>query len=272
MTADALSADLSARPAWTATPPQTCLNGCQSHQSSETTPVFCEPGQLLCPRCGKRLDGWLRGIPESFALLPAVVDHGTVPVDPGTKHTKRPDPPAPMRLEVIDLLDDRDGRGVLAVVHSWAELVRDHRHDSRPCQCGHAMPGHTGSCSAQGCGCQSYRPVDATVARECAYLITNLPWASGNEWIVDLYDEIRILARTLSDTVGEYRPKPVGRCAALQDIEGSTVQGVCGGALVMDREGTGVHCIKCPAHYEASVELRALGLIVDQIFRHKEAS
>lgn len=272
MTSDALSAPVSLQNAWTAQPPQTCLNGCESQQGDARSKVHCEPGKLLCPRCGDRLDKWLRGIPDHYTLLPAVIAHGTVPSDPGTKHTKRPDPPAPMRLEVIDLLDTRPGYGVLAVLHSWGDLVRDQRYDARPCVCDHAMSGHTGHCSAQGCGCQHYRPVEATVSRECAYLITNLPWCLSQDYARDLYDEIRILARTLSDTVGEYRPKPVGRCASLRDVEGTTVQVLCGGALVMDREGAGVHCLKCAREYSASLELRALGLIVDQMFIHKEAS
>jgi hypothetical protein len=297
MTTEALRADLSHRPSYVAVPPQECLNGCESRTGDATAPVACEPEQRLCPACRKRLDKWLRAIPDAYALLPHVVDHGTVPADPGTKHTKRPDPPAPMRAEVTDLLDTRPGlqydddgtpivsdnlRGVLGVVHSWAELVRDHRHDTRPCTCGHARPSHTDHrCSAIGCPCREYTAVDATVSRECAYLIVNLAWATGQEFAGDLYEEIRVLSRTLNDTVGEYRPKPVGKCAALRDVpgsweNGSTEQVLCGGALVMDREGTGVHCLQCGARHEANHELRALGLLVDRIFhgQHypKEAS
>lgn len=277
MTAEALYGLQSDRGGWTAQPPQICLNGCETRQSDEMTPATCLTGQNLCTKCGDRLDKWLRTIPDHYTLLPAVIEHGTVPSDPGTKHTKRPDPPAPMRLEVIDLLDTRPGYGVLSVLHSWVELVRDQRHDARPCICDHARPSHNQhKCTALACGCRTYRPIDATVTRECAYLITNLAWCLGQDYARDLYDEIRVLARTLSDTVGEYRPKPVGRCAALIDLPDtatapSILQGVCGGALVMDREGTGVHCLKCPARYEASLELRALGLIVDQMFI-KEAS
>lgn len=255
---------------WVATPPSECLNGCDSRTGDTTAPVACEPDQRLCPACRKRLDKWLRAIPDAYALLPHVVDHGTVTADPGTKHTKRPDPPAPMRLEVTDLLDTRDGRGVLGVVHSWAELIRDHRHDTRPCTCSHARPSHTHRCSMIGCGCHEYQPVDATVSRECAYLIVNLAWATGQEFAGDLYDEIRQLHRTLQDTVGEYRPKPVGKCAALRDVPDSTVQVLCGGALVMDREGTGVHCLQCDAKHTANHELRALGLLVDRIFNPRQ--
>lgn len=247
MTAEALRAPVSPRTGYTAQPPSECLNGCETRQGGEMTPVPAEPGKLLCPGCAKRLDKWLRAIPDDYALLPHVVEHGTVPADPGTKHTKRPDPPAPMRLEVIDLLDQRPGYGALGILHSWADNVRDLRWQDPP--------------------------EVVTVAGECALLIVNLPWAAGNEWIVDLYDEIRVLARTLADTVGEYRPKPVGKCAALRPVEDSTVQVLCGGALVMDREGAGVHCLKCGTRHEATLELRQLGLVVDSMFRiNQEAS
>lgn len=273
MTAEAVDSPVSLRTAYTAQPPSECLNGCEARHDA---PRSHDPAQLLCASCVKRLDKWLRGIPDAYTLLPSVVDHGTVPSDPGTKHTKRPDPPAPMRLEVVDLLDTRSERGVLGVVHSWAELVRDHRHDTRPCQCDHARPSHDRHrCTTSGCGCREYRPIDPTVTRECAYLITNLPWCAGQDFARDLYDEIRVLARTLNDTVGEYRPKPVGKCAALRDVPDSTVQVLCGGALVMVKpkpeEGdqrTSVKCLDCGARHEANDGLRELGLIVDSMFRH----
>lgn len=257
---------------WVAKPPQNCLNGCVRGSGDARGPVPCQPGQYLCSdgkhSCLTRLDKWLRQIPESYALCLWVRPHGSVAADPGTKATKRPDPPAPMRLEVTDLLDQRDGRGVLGIVHSWAELVRDQRHDTRPCTCTHARPSHNQHrCTAQGCGCQQYRPVDPTVTRECAYLITHLAHCAGQDWAGDLYDEIRILARTLADTVGEYRPKPVGKCAALRVVPETTVQVPCGGALVMDREGAGVHCLRCGSRHEANEGLRELGLLVDSMFR-----
>lgn len=270
--------------AWVASPPSECLNGCESQQGDPRSKAHCEPGQLLCPRCAARLDKWLRALPESFGLLLWVKDHGSVPSDPGTMRTKRPDAPAPMRLEVVDLLDVRRERGVLGIVHSWAELVRDQRHDTRPCTCDHARPSHNQHrCTAQGCGCREYTAVEPTFARECAYLIVNLAWCTGQAFAGELYDEIRVLARTIGDTVGEYRPKPVGTCHALiagelgEPGDPGPVQVLCGGALVMDREGTGVHCTRCPARHEANAGLRELGLIVGSMFgdngnNHQEAS
>lgn len=276
---EAAGDDLSASTVYVAHAPSECLNGCESRQSSPASKVHCEPDQLLCPRCGARLDKWLRGIPDNYALLPHVADHGTVAADPGTKATKRPDPPAPMRLEVTDLLDTRDGRGVLGVVHSWAELVRDQRHDTRPCTCDHARPSHTDNrCSAIGCPCRDYTPVTATVTRECAYLITNLAWCTGQEFAGDLYSEIKQLARTLDDTVGEYRPKPVGSCHAfitgeLGELDDpQPVQVLCGGALVMEKESRSVKCLRCGQRHEANEQLRALGLIVGAMFGQNETN
>jgi hypothetical protein len=267
MTTEALRADLSHGTVYSAQPPSECLNGCESRQGSPASKVWCEPDQRLCTRCRKALDRWLRDLPGNYGRLLWVKDHGTVPSDPGTKHTKRPDPPAPMRLEVVDLLDNRRARGVLGIVHSWAEAVRDQRHDTRPCTCDHARPGHNKQrCTAQGCGCREYTPVAATVTRECAYLITNLAWCTQQDWAGDLYQEIRVLARTIDDTVGEYRPKPVGSCAALRDVPETTVQVLCGGALVMEKESRSVKCMRCGARHEANEGLRKLGLIVGAMF------
>lgn len=267
MTAEAVRADLSASTVYLAVPPSHCLNGCETQQSSPASKVWCEPGKMLCPRCLVRLDKWLRALPDLYALLPSVVEHGTVPSDPGTKHTKRPDPPAPMRLEVVDLLDVRDGAGVLGIVHSWAEQIREQRHlPASTCHCDHSRPTHTGHCSAIGCACRAYTPGPFYVFAECRLLVAHLPWAAEHDWIADLYDEIRVLHRTLADTVGEYRAKPVGKCARLEDGE------MCGGALVMNRDGYGVHCLACGQTHEANNELRELGLVVGRMFNQQEAS
>jgi hypothetical protein len=37
----------------------------------------------------------------------------------------------------------------------------------------------------------------------------------------------------------------------------------------MDREGTGVHCVRCGQRHEANEGLRELGLLVDSMFRPK---
>jgi hypothetical protein len=245
--------------------------------------VFCQPAYLLCPRCLDRLEHWLRDIPDSYALLPVVQEHGTVPGNPESAKTKQPDAPAPMRLEVTDLLDTRDGRGALGVVHAWAQLIRDERRlPARRCHCDHARPTHgqgrghdKGHCTAAGCGCRTYTPGPYYVHAETRLILAHLDWCGQQEFAGDLYRELKDLTRQMSDTIGDYRARPVGKCAAWIDRPGAPLQVLCGGALVMDRDKQGVVCLGCGKEYAADAGLRELGLIVGAMFgdtRQQEAS
>jgi hypothetical protein len=179
-----------------------------------------------------------------------------------------------MRLEVTDLLDTREGRGVLGVVHSWAEMIRDERKLPRRCACTHTRPSHgagrgpvRGRCTSTGCACTGYTAGPFNVYAECQLLIQHLPWCVEQEWAGDLYDEIRQIDRTLTDTLGDYRAKPVGSCAELGVRPGVPLPVLCGGALVMDREGHGVRCVRCGTTVRADEGLRELGLIVGSLIR-----
>jgi len=274
-THEALHADLRAETAYVADPPQECLNGCEAQQGDARSKVFCEPRHLLCPKCADRLTKWLRALPESFGLLLWVVDHGTVPADPGTKHTKQPDPPAPMRLEVTDLLDIRHERGALGILHGWAQVVREERNQPARCNCGHMGLGHPtgGHCTAKKCPCSAYEPIKPTVKAECHLLAANLPWIVEQPFAGDLYGEVKELRRHITDVLGEHRARPVGKCAVLGDIrigdgaDDATVKAPCGGALVMDREGRGVKCLRCDNRQQATAGLRELGLIVGALIK-----
>lgn len=264
------SADLSPAAGYTAEPTTDCLNGCQAGSGQERQPVQTEGPSLICPDCLKKLARWLRQISERYALLPRVLDHGSVPADPGTKATKRPDPPAPMRLEVVDQLDTRDGRGVLGLVHAWAQMVRDERRMPDCCTCGHMALGHVAAtakkpayCSAKACTCTTYRPVQATVVGECNLLIANLPWIVAQPWVGDLFEELRVLHRQLGDVVGERRRQPIagGKSGAgcVAEVDGA----VCGGPLFQKGHGadTEVRCARCGD--TTTVErLQELGLVV----------
>ncbi|MFC5268443.1 hypothetical protein ACFPJ1_40595 [Kribbella qitaiheensis] len=261
-----------------AVPPSECLNGCQQGTGDARGPVLCQPGQYLCSddtdkrrSCLTKLDGWLRDLPTLFGLLLWVKGHGTVPGNPENARTKQPDAPAPMRLEVVDLLDQRPGFGALALLHGWAELVREQRNQPRHCTCGHLALGHQPNsvvaCTAKTCRCHAYQPIAPTVAAECKMILANLAYCTEQAWAGDLYTELKDLNRQLADTVGDYRARPVGKCAKLTDKPGVPVQVLCGGALVMDREGHGVTCLTCGTHHRADEGLRELGLIVGSLFR-----
>lgn len=256
-------------PAWVASPPQTCLNGCWAGSGDARHPVETEGRALLCKPCAKRLDSWLRALPDLYTLLPHVVEHGTVAGNPENVRAKNPDPPAPMRLEIVDLLDARGERGVLGVLHSWAELVRDERHDPRPCNtCAHARPSHGTDrrhhgCTTIGCKCEAWEPRPVTVTAEISTLLGNLAWATQQDWIGDLYAEIKPLHRQLRDAVGEYRTHPVGTCHARPAGQPETA--VCGGPLFMDKDKRAVRCAECGNTQQADSGLRELGLKVGLI-------
>jgi hypothetical protein len=280
MTTEAARADLRAQTGYTAQPPQTCLNGCHVGTGPARAAVACEPGKLLCSgkrSCTERLGSWLQSIVSNYALLPTVVEHGTVAGNPESAHTKRPDPPAPMRLDVVDLLDTRDQRGVLGVLHSWARIVREDRRLHEPCAtCTHQPGTHWTTpkkphCTAIGCTCPRYLLPQATVAGEAAFLASHLAWITGQDWGCELYAELRPLARQLSDAVGEFRPRPVGRCMALVPVavgninDAATIDVLCDGPLMMDQSGYGVACSRCSNRIEANEGLRQLGLKVGLI-------
>ena len=208
--------------------PQACANGCQTGHGADRTPVYCEGRARICPRCVDRLDTWLRQIPDCYAILPRVVHHGSVALNPESMHIKCPDPPAPYRLEVRDLLDDRRGthrdgrpaddyRGVYGLLRAWATWVKELRH----------VHGGGG------------------VARDCALLGTHLAWVTEQEWVGELCAELRELVRVLMVAVGDYRPTPVGVCFALVRHPRLNIKAICGGDLYRDQTGHGVHCASC---------------------------
>lgn len=233
-------------------PEQPCANGCHHGHGPDRTPILCDDSAIICAKCVDRLDTWLRQIPDTYALLPSVVEHGTVATNPETASTKRPDPPAPLRLEVLDLLDDRPQRGAAGLLDSWADVVRDQRHLHAP------APS-----TAYG------------VTASCSLLIQHLPWISKQEWAPEFYSEVKPLVREMRDRVGEYRPRPVGTCwvPVWRDQDGTQALVACGGLLFLDLDRRGCHCVSCGVQYDAAdPALRRLGRRVGLIGDDVEAS
>lgn len=218
-----------------------CIRGCTRRvPGNDDEPVIATNGQL-CRPCANRFEKWLREIPEHYALLPQYVLPMTDrDANPDSKATKRTNAPAPLRVDVIDLLDERRGRkwlateatndrrGTLGTVHAIATYIRESRNtDTR---------------------------LKPTVSRETDTIIRNLDWLLADPSLGDTYEEIRILHRQLSDAIGVYRQKPVGRCTV--DIDDKP----CGGPLLP--HDNGVNCIHCGAHWDQNL-LRFLGRTIE---------
>ena len=217
-----------------------CANGCTTRHGDETHRTQTEGRSQLCSRCETRLHDWIKAIPDTYALLPTFVMPGSTEPDPDKRSAKITDAPAPMRLDVIDLLDERlgrkwlgteateDRRGVVGTLWAWVTLIADERPLTN-------LP-------------------TPSVAGACQLLDRHLLWAAEQDWISELYDEIKTLNRTLADATGDYRKKPVGHCHVVPE----NTDDPCGGPLFASSYG-GVRCARCNATWDAN-HLRQLGL------------
>lgn len=197
-----------------------------------------------CQGCHDRMQRWLKGIPETYTLLAAVVEPGSVDHNPDSKRGKRTTAPLPLRVEVIDLLDHRRlrawrgtiptpaNRGALGVLLNLSLLVAQER--------GHQLPHD-----------RPYTVTDAT-----KHLLRHLDWITTQPLATQVHEDLRRLHRRLSDAIGEYRPLPVGHCHLVPDD--SEDGKPCGGPLLANRWG-GVRCGSCDATWDAA-HLRQLGL------------
>lgn len=218
-----------------------CLNGCMRNVNGQRISVQTEPPSLLCRRCEDDLRKWLREIPERYALLPHFIDFGVADRNPEAKASKRTDAPAPMRLEVIDHLDDRlalrwngtvptdKRRGIVGVLHDHAQRTRDDRN---------------------------LTPLNQppTVSGEAAFLQRHSLWLSEQEWVTEVHYDLKRVNNQLRDAIGDHKPRPVGVCVVTSD------KGECGGPLLPSRVG-GVWCPRCGDTWDID-ELRRLGLLL----------
>ncbi len=201
-------------------------------------------GTLLCRRHDDALREDLEDIGLLYALLPHVAEPGSVVIDELTRYAKRPDPAAPVRLEVVALTDSRttwdpsqpDAVDVLGVLTSWATIVRDEQHLA-----------DTGR---------------ATIASELATLRTHHDFVIAQAWVDEYTREIHRSALALRHACGEYdRAVQVGSCPLVQP--GAAGDGVCGGRLYPDRYGLmRVRCVRCGETWDED-DLRRLGLVLE---------
>ena len=191
---------------------------------------------MLCPSHVEGLRDQLRGILETWVLLPLFTTPGSV--DDGNVRGKRIDAPAPIRLEVVALGDLRtvalhqgDPLPVAAMLQGWARIVREERRLPVP-------------------------DVGATLLGEVLLLHTHHAWVCAQPWVDAYAGEVRECGAAVRAAIGEYAPRPVGRCPVVGQ------EGACGGPLHQDRwGGMGVSCRRCGAAWDQD-DLRRLGLVM----------
>lgn len=198
------------------------------------------PAALVCAKHDQALRDDLRDIEILYALLDHVVEPGSVVADELIRYAKRPDPAAPIRLEVAVLRDTRttwdpsqaDAVSILAVVTGWATIVRE---DQRL-----TAPDH------------------ATITSEVSTLRVQHDYATAQDWVDEYAKDIHRAAQALRHVCGEHEGQPVGRCQVTHD-DGTS----CDGPLFPDRYGLmRVRCARCGETWDQD-DLRRLGLVLD---------
>lgn len=202
-----------------------------------------------CRRCVERLDETLEAVVELYALLPSVLLPGSVLDD--MPHGKRVDAPAPVRLDVLDALDERPGyskatgalsglHGIVGVLGEWGRLVREERNFAAPTE-----------------------PI--TVVTEIGFLRKQLPWITEQPWLDEFEREVKDLHRSLRQVTGDSGPKPIGACPAEFTDDGQVK--TCGATLYAPLNGDVVRCRRCRSQWP-----RERWLILGAIIAEGEAS
>lgn len=203
-------------------------------------PRRAQTGSLICTKHDHALRDDLRDIEILYALLDHVTEPGSVIADELIRYAKRPDPAAPMRLEVAVLRDQRttwdisqpDSVSILAVVAGWATIVREDKRLT--------APDH------------------ATITSEVGTLRVQHDYATAQDWVDEYAKDIHRAAQALRHVCGEHDGQPVGRCQILNHDEQP-----CDGPLFPDRYGLmRVRCARCGETWDQD-DLRRLGLVLD---------
>ena len=212
------------------------VNACVLPHRDPKTP---QPQTLICHGHYRWFEHTLLDIQTTTALLPYFLEPGSAPEDTNqTRHRRGIDPAAPVRLEVIALLDKRtqartpdDLTPVLAVLTAWAQLIRDERQLDKPTK-------------------------PDTITSTSDLIHRHLPWLATQDFISDLAHELRQIKTALHSAIGDHAPRPVGTCPVIHPDTGE-----CGGKLYQDRYGRmSVSCTTCGEVW-GETELRRLGLM-----------
>lgn len=221
-----------------------CENGCKVRSGEAKVAALANTPSVICKRCEDAIEKWLKEIPDAYALLPGFLEPGSIEKNPESKSTKAALAGLPIRLEVVDLLDDRRGRmwqgtapahdrrGAIGTLMVHVDRVVEER-DLR------TTPG-------------------ATVVEACAFLTRHRLWVAEQDWVTLLHEDLKQLNREISDAIGNYRRPPVGRCHIVSDDEDAKP---CGGGLYPNDYG-GVHCARCGNTWDAG-QLRVLGMALN---------
>lgn len=206
-----------------------CGNDCKDADASGVLqPRHTEDGRAICEECCDRLWKALDNLADYYVRLGAAILPGSVDRNPETKATKRVHAPAPLRIDPVDLSDERhillggslpveNVRGVVGVLQKWANLIR--------IQMG------------------SPTLANPTLTTELRRLTGSFDYLVRQPYAPSAYKAIMSTQRKVKDAIGIYRGRPVGKCPVVVTDDEAEEGQVCGGALFPVAEG--VKCVAC---------------------------
>lgn len=191
---------------------------------TKTPPRQATPGWMTCNRCADLIRECLDEIVQLYAtvikvsaLLPVVA--------PGARRGPGFGSRSPANDQAIVLTDPRTTwteetpvHNPLTVVESWARMVREDVGEKPP----------------EG---------RATLSGEAALLIRRLDFITRQEWVDEMWRELREVRASLRQFNGQHKPRKVGTCTVMVDRGGIFAE--CGTPLYAPPEGDLIRCSGC---------------------------
>ncbi len=203
-------------------------------------PAQPDPGLLIC----RRHTSILR---ETLTAIAGILDDldellmTPPPADANDIRAARCDPPAPCRLDILDLTDPRSNTPALAIVDAITDMVQDQRHLAYRPQHHH---GHWTS---------------AIGAQQARWLLIHVEWLAAHDNIPSAFEELAATLHNLRCAAGDVPPPPLFRCPVIHpDAEQE-----CGGPVRPEPWTFGVRCAKCGERWDGHERLRRFGSIVE---------
>ena len=200
-------------------------------------PAEPDPGYIICRRHLTRLTEHLTAI----AVILDDLDELLItppPMDANDVRSARCDPPAPCRLDILNLLDPRSDTPVLPILNDLSDLVAEQRHLSW-------RPTHHATWTA------------IVAARQARWLIRHVDWLAHHENVVNSVGEITQAFKWLNAAAGLKPPPALFRCPVIHpDTEEE-----CGGPVRAELTTFGVKCAKCGERWSGDEQLHRLGLV-----------
>lgn len=194
-------------------------------------------GRHICNRCVGDTIARLDNIALLAAVLPDLAT-STSPEDSDVR-TVRHAPPAPCRLDILDLTDPRSDTPALPLLHAWTMTVASARAMIPP----------------------------ASPDAQASWLVRHVAWMAAYPQSVHLAADIRRIDSWLRSAAGDTRP-PIMSCPIVHP----DADGPCAGPVYPVPDQFAVKCARCSVTFDGSAEMSRLGMIAAPLAPHEQTA